>query len=99
MCICSSLIKIPLISDRSHATRSSSYVTKASRVCVCADVLGTVDFVAPGERVMFRTCSKEEGRVVFQMVSISTSSLYLNCVSDWACYGLYLCDELCAKVE
>lgn len=31
------------------------------------DVLGTVDFVAPDERVMFRTCSKEKSRVVFQM--------------------------------
>ncbi len=48
-------------------------VTKPSYVC--SDVLETVDFVAPDERVMFRTCSKEEGRVVFQMVSMSTSSL------------------------
>ncbi|XP_001342694.3 tRNA-dihydrouridine(20) synthase [NAD(P)+]-like [Danio rerio] len=31
------------------------------------DVLQTIDFVAPDERVMFRTCSKESGRVVFQM--------------------------------
>ncbi|XP_059402067.1 tRNA-dihydrouridine(20) synthase [NAD(P)+]-like [Carassius carassius] len=31
------------------------------------DVLGTVDFIAPDERVMFRTCSKEKSRVVFQM--------------------------------
>uniref|UniRef100_A0A8C2BVZ5 Dihydrouridine synthase 2 n=1 Tax=Cyprinus carpio TaxID=7962 RepID=A0A8C2BVZ5_CYPCA len=34
---------------------------------VVNDVLGTVDFVAPDERVMFRTCSEEKGRVVFQM--------------------------------
>uniref|UniRef100_A0A673H391 DRBM domain-containing protein n=1 Tax=Sinocyclocheilus rhinocerous TaxID=307959 RepID=A0A673H391_9TELE len=34
---------------------------------VVNDVLETVDFVAPDERVMFRTCSKEKGRVVFQM--------------------------------
>uniref|UniRef100_A0A8C7MYV5 Dihydrouridine synthase 2 n=1 Tax=Oncorhynchus kisutch TaxID=8019 RepID=A0A8C7MYV5_ONCKI len=30
-------------------------------------VLETVDFVAPDERVMFRTCEKEKDRVVFQM--------------------------------
>ncbi|XP_061780836.1 tRNA-dihydrouridine(20) synthase [NAD(P)+]-like [Nerophis lumbriciformis] len=31
------------------------------------DVLQTVDFVAPDDRVMFRTCEKEKHRVVFQM--------------------------------
>ncbi|XP_042294008.1 tRNA-dihydrouridine(20) synthase [NAD(P)+]-like isoform X3 [Sceloporus undulatus] len=31
------------------------------------EVLGTVDFVAPNERVVFRTCEKEKDRVVFQM--------------------------------
>ncbi|KAM6937850.1 tRNA-dihydrouridine(20) synthase [NAD(P)+]-like [Xenentodon cancila] len=31
------------------------------------EVLQTVDFVAPDDRVMFRTCEKEKGRVVFQM--------------------------------
>ncbi|KAK1788877.1 hypothetical protein P4O66_015785, partial [Electrophorus voltai] len=31
------------------------------------DVLETVDFVAPDDRVMFRTCTKEKERVVFQM--------------------------------
>ncbi|KAM8891919.1 tRNA-dihydrouridine(20) synthase [NAD(P)+]-like isoform 1-T1 [Spinachia spinachia] len=34
---------------------------------VVNDVLQTVDFVAPDERVMFRTCERETGRVVFQM--------------------------------
>ncbi|XP_062857781.1 tRNA-dihydrouridine(20) synthase [NAD(P)+]-like [Trichomycterus rosablanca] len=34
---------------------------------VVNDVLETVDFIAPDERVMFRTCSKEKERVVFQM--------------------------------
>uniref|UniRef100_W5LEF3 Dihydrouridine synthase 2 n=1 Tax=Astyanax mexicanus TaxID=7994 RepID=W5LEF3_ASTMX len=34
---------------------------------VVNDVLDTVDFIAPDERVMFRTCSKEKDRVVFQM--------------------------------
>lgn len=34
---------------------------------VVNDVLETVDFIAPDERVMFRTCSKEKDRVVFQM--------------------------------
>ncbi|KFV18419.1 tRNA-dihydrouridine(20) synthase [NAD(P)+]-like, partial [Tauraco erythrolophus] len=32
------------------------------------EVLGTVDFVAPNERVVFRTCERERHRVVFQMV-------------------------------
>ncbi|XP_061696622.1 uncharacterized protein dus2 isoform X4 [Syngnathoides biaculeatus] len=31
------------------------------------EVLQTVDFVAPDDRVMFRTCEKEKQRVVFQM--------------------------------
>ncbi|XP_066523384.1 tRNA-dihydrouridine(20) synthase [NAD(P)+]-like [Hoplias malabaricus] len=34
---------------------------------VVNDVLETVDFIAPDERVMFRTCSKEKRHVVFQM--------------------------------
>ncbi|XP_017555542.1 tRNA-dihydrouridine(20) synthase [NAD(P)+]-like isoform X2 [Pygocentrus nattereri] len=34
---------------------------------VVNDVLETVDFIGPDERVMFRTCSKEKDRVVFQM--------------------------------
>ncbi|XP_067292922.1 tRNA-dihydrouridine(20) synthase [NAD(P)+]-like [Pseudorasbora parva] len=34
---------------------------------VVNDVLETVDFVAPDERVMFRTCGKEKSCVVFQM--------------------------------
>ncbi|XP_011474062.1 tRNA-dihydrouridine(20) synthase [NAD(P)+]-like isoform X2 [Oryzias latipes] len=34
---------------------------------VVNDVLDTVDFVAPDDRVMFRTCGKEKERVVFQM--------------------------------
>lgn len=42
--------------------------------CVClSDVLETVDFVAPDDRVMFRTCEREKDRVVFQMVSQKTS--------------------------
>lgn len=36
---------------------------------VCfSEVLETVDFVAPDDRVMFRTCERERDRVVFQMV-------------------------------
>uniref|UniRef100_H3CJ89 Dihydrouridine synthase 2 n=2 Tax=Tetraodon nigroviridis TaxID=99883 RepID=H3CJ89_TETNG len=34
---------------------------------VVNEVLDTVDFVAPDERVMFRTCEKEKNKVVFQM--------------------------------
>ncbi|KAM9377751.1 tRNA-dihydrouridine(20) synthase [NAD(P)+]-like isoform 2-T2 [Pholidichthys leucotaenia] len=34
---------------------------------VVNEVLETVDFVAPDDRVMFRTCEREKGRVVFQM--------------------------------
>lgn len=36
--------------------------------CLWSEVLQTVDFVAPDERVMFRTCEREKDRVVFQMV-------------------------------
>ncbi|XP_051546331.1 tRNA-dihydrouridine(20) synthase [NAD(P)+]-like [Myxocyprinus asiaticus] len=39
----------------------------AQCVRVVNDVLETVDFIAPDERVMFRTCSKEKEHVVFQM--------------------------------
>uniref|UniRef100_A0A8C2GXS2 Dihydrouridine synthase 2 n=1 Tax=Cyprinus carpio TaxID=7962 RepID=A0A8C2GXS2_CYPCA len=42
---------------------------------VVNDVLGTVDFVAPDERVMFRTCSEEKGRVVFQMGGMGSALL------------------------
>lgn len=35
---------------------------------VVNEVLETVDFVAPDDRVMFRTCEREKDRVVFQMV-------------------------------
>uniref|UniRef100_A0A673H394 DRBM domain-containing protein n=1 Tax=Sinocyclocheilus rhinocerous TaxID=307959 RepID=A0A673H394_9TELE len=42
---------------------------------VVNDVLETVDFVAPDERVMFRTCSKEKGRVVFQMGGMGSALL------------------------
>ncbi|KAM4573811.1 tRNA-dihydrouridine(20) synthase [NAD(P)+]-like isoform 2-T3 [Odontesthes bonariensis] len=34
---------------------------------VVNETLGTVDFVAPDDRVMFRTCEREKDRVVFQM--------------------------------
>uniref|UniRef100_A0A2D4MUT3 DRBM domain-containing protein n=1 Tax=Micrurus spixii TaxID=129469 RepID=A0A2D4MUT3_9SAUR len=34
---------------------------------VVNEILGTVDFVAPNERVVFRTCERERDRVVFQM--------------------------------
>ncbi|NXY06116.1 DUS2L synthase, partial [Pteruthius melanotis] len=36
---------------------------------VINEVLETVDFVAPNERVVFRTCERERTRVVFQMGS------------------------------
>uniref|UniRef100_A0A7J7SB13 tRNA-dihydrouridine(20) synthase [NAD(P)+]-like n=1 Tax=Myotis myotis TaxID=51298 RepID=A0A7J7SB13_MYOMY len=34
---------------------------------VVNEVLSTVDFVAPDDRVVFRTCQREQSRVVFQM--------------------------------
>ncbi|XP_013916635.1 PREDICTED: tRNA-dihydrouridine(20) synthase [NAD(P)+]-like [Thamnophis sirtalis] len=34
---------------------------------VVNEILGTVDFVAPNERVVFRTCEREKDHVVFQM--------------------------------
>uniref|UniRef100_A0A8B9L6S4 Dihydrouridine synthase 2 n=1 Tax=Astyanax mexicanus TaxID=7994 RepID=A0A8B9L6S4_ASTMX len=42
---------------------------------VVNDVLDTVDFIAPDERVMFRTCSKEKDRVVFQMGGMGSALL------------------------
>ncbi|XP_074864637.1 tRNA-dihydrouridine(20) synthase [NAD(P)+]-like isoform X2 [Carettochelys insculpta] len=36
---------------------------------VLNEVLETVDFIAPNERVVFRTCEREKNRVVFQMGS------------------------------
>lgn len=49
----------------------------ASSICVSfncvSEVLETVDFVAPDDRVMFRTCEREKDRVVFQMVRQKTS--------------------------
>uniref|UniRef100_A0A8C7JIN2 Dihydrouridine synthase 2 n=1 Tax=Oncorhynchus kisutch TaxID=8019 RepID=A0A8C7JIN2_ONCKI len=42
---------------------------------VVNEVLETVDFVAPDERVMFRTCEKEKDRVVFQMGGMGAALL------------------------
>lgn len=42
-------------------------------MCVSSEALETVDFVAPDDRVMFRTCEREKDRVVFQMVRQKTS--------------------------
>uniref|UniRef100_A0A8D3D6K3 Dihydrouridine synthase 2 n=1 Tax=Scophthalmus maximus TaxID=52904 RepID=A0A8D3D6K3_SCOMX len=42
---------------------------------VVNDVLQTVDFVAPDERVMFRTCEREKDRVVFQMGGMGSALL------------------------
>ncbi|XP_020844957.1 tRNA-dihydrouridine(20) synthase [NAD(P)+]-like isoform X1 [Phascolarctos cinereus] len=36
---------------------------------VVNEVLDTIDFVAPNERVVFRTCDREQNKVVFQMGS------------------------------
>lgn len=55
----------------------------ASILCVLSEVLETVDFVAPDDRVMFRTCEREKDRVVFQMVrqkpSVTDSSVSQSC--------------------
>uniref|UniRef100_A0A8C8IQT1 Dihydrouridine synthase 2 n=1 Tax=Oncorhynchus tshawytscha TaxID=74940 RepID=A0A8C8IQT1_ONCTS len=48
---------------------------------VVNEVLETVDFVAPDERVMFRTCEKEKDRVVFQMVGY-TRELSLSAMEN-----------------
>uniref|UniRef100_A0A2R9ADB7 Dihydrouridine synthase 2 n=1 Tax=Pan paniscus TaxID=9597 RepID=A0A2R9ADB7_PANPA len=41
---------------------------------VVNEVLSTVDFVAPDDRVVFRTCEREQNRVVFQMVRDSIAA-------------------------
>ncbi|XP_065057054.1 tRNA-dihydrouridine(20) synthase [NAD(P)+]-like isoform X2 [Rhopilema esculentum] len=38
-----------------------------SRHCVFGEVLGTIDYVAPDGTIIFRTCSAEKDKVVFQM--------------------------------
>ncbi|XP_072672026.1 tRNA-dihydrouridine(20) synthase [NAD(P)+]-like isoform X5 [Canis lupus baileyi] len=42
---------------------------------VVNEVLSTVDFVAPDERVVFRTCEREQSRVVFQMGGMGAALL------------------------
>uniref|UniRef100_A0A671U183 Dihydrouridine synthase 2 n=1 Tax=Sparus aurata TaxID=8175 RepID=A0A671U183_SPAAU len=42
---------------------------------VVNDVLETVDFVAPDDRVMFRTCEREKDRVIFQMGGMGAALL------------------------
>ncbi|XP_066569482.1 tRNA-dihydrouridine(20) synthase [NAD(P)+]-like isoform X2 [Amia ocellicauda] len=42
---------------------------------VVNEVLDTVDFVAPDERVVFRTCQQEKERVVFQMGGMGAALL------------------------
>ena len=57
-------------------------------LCLCffAEVLSTVDFVAPDDRVVFRTCKREQSRVVFQMVWLPRSDLLparICCLTPW----------------
>uniref|UniRef100_A0A2K6TVT7 Dihydrouridine synthase 2 n=1 Tax=Saimiri boliviensis boliviensis TaxID=39432 RepID=A0A2K6TVT7_SAIBB len=42
---------------------------------VVNEVLSTVDFVAPDDRVVFRTCQREQNRVVFQMGGMGAALL------------------------
>uniref|UniRef100_A0A2K6KE99 Dihydrouridine synthase 2 n=2 Tax=Rhinopithecus TaxID=542827 RepID=A0A2K6KE99_RHIBE len=42
---------------------------------VVNEVLSTVDFVAPDDRVVFRTCEREHNRVVFQMGGMGAALL------------------------
>lgn len=66
---------------------------------VLLDVLETVDFVAPDERVMFRTCEREKDSVVFQMVRPNITAPAINPVGimQWLPFsadqdaGLKLC--------
>ncbi|XP_077888685.1 uncharacterized protein LOC144370891 isoform X3 [Ictidomys tridecemlineatus] len=47
------------------------------------EVLRTVDFVAPDDRVIFRTCEREQSRVVFQMNLTKSLRPSLNMCSSW----------------
>uniref|UniRef100_A0A674AWP9 Dihydrouridine synthase 2 n=1 Tax=Salmo trutta TaxID=8032 RepID=A0A674AWP9_SALTR len=58
----------PMVRVGTLPTRLLSLDYGADIVYSEVNVLETVDFVAPDERVMFRTCKKEKDRVVFQMV-------------------------------
>ncbi|XP_016056249.1 PREDICTED: tRNA-dihydrouridine(20) synthase [NAD(P)+]-like isoform X3 [Miniopterus natalensis] len=53
-------------SNRAETRRVLPRLTSAGNVCT-SEVLSTVDFVAPDDRVVFRTCKREQNRVVFQM--------------------------------
>ncbi|KAL6084083.1 hypothetical protein STEG23_023096 [Scotinomys teguina] len=48
-----------------YGTKNRSESTRTTKVQF--EVLSTVDFVAPDDRVVFRTCEREQNRVVFQM--------------------------------
>ena len=43
-------------------------MTKLCSHLIFAEVLGTIDYVAPDGTIIFRTCSAEKDKVVFQMV-------------------------------
>lgn len=71
--------------------------TYASIRCVLSEVLETVDFVAPDDRVMFRTCEREKDRVVFQMVRQKPS--VTTAVSVRAVTSFCFCRELLTRTE
>lgn len=71
-------------------------------VCVLSEVLETVDFVAPDDRVMFRTCEGEKDRVVFQMVRQKTSvpdSIVCCRFTVWVWVLASFCRELLTQTE
>uniref|UniRef100_F7EAG4 Dihydrouridine synthase 2 n=1 Tax=Xenopus tropicalis TaxID=8364 RepID=F7EAG4_XENTR len=71
---------------------------------VVNDVLHTVDYVSPTERVIFQTCERERHSVVFQMVrqnDIAAIDINMGCPKEYSTKGgmgaaLLLCPE---KIE
>ena len=52
-------------------------------LCFLAEALSTVDFVAPDDRVVFRTCEREQSKVVFQMVGRPRAK-HISHLMPWA---------------
>ncbi|GAB1293601.1 tRNA-dihydrouridine(20) synthase [Apodemus speciosus] len=57
---------------------------------VVNEVLSTVDFVAPDDRVVFRTCEREQSRVVFQMTEendVAGIDVNMGCPKEYSTKG------------
>ncbi|KAL6093500.1 hypothetical protein STEG23_004990 [Scotinomys teguina] len=58
-----------------HNLTMGTTQTKDISMAQSQEVLSTVDLVAPDDRVVFRTCEREQNRVVFQMGGMGAALL------------------------